>query len=159
MTYLLMNVGIIIAIILFNSLKFIPASRRNLQMSKIAIIRGVSLFSLICMLFVLSGCGEYNGLGGLGMGGGTGFFSQGSVDLSWQKPTTNSDGSTLNDLNGFKVYYGTSSRNYSKSINVGNNSSVTIGDLTPGTWYFAVTAFDHTGNESGYSNELNSVIN
>jgi len=65
----------------------------------------------------------------------------------------------LNDLNGFIVYYGTSSRNYSKSINVGNNSQVTIGDLTPGTWYFAVTAFDHTGNESGYSNELNSVIN
>lgn len=123
-------------------------------------IKWPALVTLMALLLLISGCGEYNGLGGFGTGGGgTGIFSQGSVDLSWQQPTTNSDGSPLNDLNGFKVYYGTSSRDYTKTIDVGNNSTVTIGDLTHGTWYFAVTAFDHSGNESGYSNEVRSVIN
>ncbi len=80
------------------------------------------------------------------------------VTLSWQSPTTNVDGSPLNDLNRYKVYYGIMSRDYNKSTDVGFNATVSIGELTPGIWYFSVTAIDHSGNESGYSNEVAKAI-
>jgi len=85
--------------------------------------------------------------------------SENIVTLSWLRPTINADGSRLDDLRGFKIYYGTSSRNYIKIIDVGNENSVIVGGLSTGNWYFAVTAYDHTGNESGYSNEVIRVFN
>ena len=39
----------------------------------------------------------------------------GSMTLSWTAPTENTDGSQLNDLAGYKLYYGTSAGNYTKS--------------------------------------------
>ncbi len=58
------------------------------------------------------------------------------------------------DLAGYRVYYGTSADNYSKVENVGNVTTYVINDLTPGvTYYFVVTAYDNSGNESGYSSE------
>jgi hypothetical protein len=79
--------------------------------------------------------------------------------LSWQAPTKNVDGSNLTDLAGYKVYYGTSSRNYSQSVTVNGASSLqrTV-SLSPGTWHFAVTALDSQGNESAYSNEVTKTI-
>ncbi len=44
----------------------------------------------------------------------------GNVTLFWNAPNTNTDGTGLNDLAGYKVYYGTASHNYSQNINVGN---------------------------------------
>jgi hypothetical protein len=83
----------------------------------------------------------------------------GEASLSWDPPTTNTDGSPLTDLNGYIVYYGTESGNYSQSIDVGNVTTYTVINLTPGTtYYFAVTAYDTSGNESAYSNEVNKVI-
>jgi hypothetical protein len=41
---------------------------------------------------------------------------------------------------------------------MGNVNTYTTGDLPPGTYYFAVTAFDNTGNESGPSNEAMKII-
>jgi hypothetical protein len=57
------------------------------------------------------------------------------------------------DLAGYKVYYGTSSRNYGKVITVGNVTSYTLTGMSTGNYYFAVTAYDTSGNESGFSNE------
>ncbi len=83
----------------------------------------------------------------------------GSVTLSWEAPATNEDGTPLNDLAGYKIYYGTSSRNYSFYINVGNVNSYTVYNLTEGvTYYFAVTAYDVSGNESKFSNEVSKTI-
>ncbi len=83
----------------------------------------------------------------------------GSITLSWDPPTTNEDGSPLTDLAGYKIYYGTSSRNYSFYINVGNVNSYTINNLTEGAiYYFAVTAYDISGNESKFSNEVSKII-
>ncbi|MFY9268167.1 MAG: fibronectin type III domain-containing protein [Candidatus Manganitrophaceae bacterium] len=60
------------------------------------------------------------------------------------------------DLAGYKVYYGTSSRNYGAPINVGNKTTHTITGLVDNqSYYFAVTAYDTSGNESGFSNEVN----
>jgi hypothetical protein len=78
----------------------------------------------------------------------------GTTTLSWNAPTTNADGTPLTDLAGYKVYYGTSSRNYSQTIDVGNVTTYTVNNLTDGTiYYFATTAYDISRNESDYSNE------
>ncbi|GMQ87291.1 MAG: hypothetical protein BMS9Abin08_0491 [Gammaproteobacteria bacterium] len=85
----------------------------------------------------------------------------GTAALSWTPPMTNEDGSVLDDLAGYKVYYGTSSGSYSSSITVNNPgiASYVVDNLLPGTHYFVVTAYDTSGNESGYSNQASKAIN
>ncbi len=83
----------------------------------------------------------------------------GQATLSWDPPTTNADGTPLTDLAGYKIYYGTSSNNYFQNIDVGNVTTYTIDNLTDGlTYYFVATAYDTSGNESQYSNEVNKFI-
>ncbi|NOZ69431.1 MAG: hypothetical protein GXP46_09380, partial [Deferribacteres bacterium] len=85
----------------------------------------------------------------------------GDVTLTWTPPTTNADGTPLTDLAGFKVYYGTASGNYSQVIDVNdpNQTQYQVTGLTNGqTYYFAVTAYDTSGNESDYSNEYAKTI-
>jgi len=79
--------------------------------------------------------------------------------LRWQAPTQNVDGSALNDLDGYRVYWGAQSRNYSGSVSI-NSPTTTQWEATnaPGTYYFALTAFDTDGNESAYSNEVLKTI-
>lgn len=111
----------------------------------------VSHLITIVFLFILL---SIFGCGGCGSGGG----SSNSATLTWDAPTTNADGTPLTDLAGYKVYYGISSGNYTVSIDVGNVTTYKIDDLSPGTYYFAVTAYDTSGNESDYSNEVSKVI-
>ena len=81
-----------------------------------------------------------------------------TATLSWTAPTTNTDGTPLTDLAGFKVYYGTSAGSYSQSFDAGNVLSYTISNLSSGTYYFAATAYDTAGNESVYSNQVSRTI-
>lgn len=80
--------------------------------------------------------------------------SVGAATLSWVAPTTNTDGSTLTNLAGFRIYYGASSAQMSRTIQVANASVSTyvVGDLVPGTYYFAVRAYTTSGAESADSN-------
>ena len=83
----------------------------------------------------------------------------GTVQLSWYPPATNADGSPINDLAGYRIYYGTTSRDYSNYIDVGNVTTYQISNLTDGrTYYFAATSYDTSENESIYSNEINRFI-
>lgn len=83
----------------------------------------------------------------------------GSATLSWTAPTTNSDGTALTDLSGYKVYYGTTSGVYSSSVDAGNVMSYQLTGLTDGaTYYFAVTAYDTSGNQSVYSSEVSKTL-
>lgn len=82
----------------------------------------------------------------------------GSVKLAWNEPIQNADGSELTDLAGYKVYYGAASAGYTRSINVGNYTSIVISNLSSGVWCFAVSAYDHAGNESDYSVEACTTI-
>ena len=85
--------------------------------------------------------------------------SAGQAILSWDPPTTNADGSPLTDLDGYRIYYGTSSGAYVTTLDVGNVITSTITNLTDGTiYYFAVTAYDLSGNESDFSNEVSKNI-
>ena len=84
----------------------------------------------------------------------------GSATLFWTAPTLNEDGSTLTDLAGFKLYYGTATDSMN-TIETIDNSSVTtflVENLHAGTWYFKVTAFDGTGNESADSDLGSKLI-
>ena len=111
---------------------------------------------IFLILFLFSSCGEVSTKeqdppGNIG--------SSYSLILNWTAPTTNEDGSPLQDLAGYKVYYGTDSHQYSRVVTVGSETSVEIGDMGPGTWYVAIIAFDMLGNESNYSNEFNYTFN
>ena len=77
------------------------------------------------------------------------------TSLTWTPPTTNTDGTPVTDLAGFKLYVGNASGSYQQSIDVGNQTSYTLSALNDGaTYYFAVTAYDTTGFESAFSSEL-----
>jgi hypothetical protein len=62
------------------------------------------------------------------------------------------------DVVGYELYYGTASGQYAESIDVGNTTSYTLSMLTPGTRYFAVTAYKFGHHESGFSNEVSKEI-
>ncbi len=82
-----------------------------------------------------------------------GLSMAGSATLNWQ-PNTESD------LGGYRVYYGTSSRTYGPPLNVNTTTTCTLSDLSEGAaYYFAVTAFDTAGNESGFSTEVQKAFN
>jgi hypothetical protein len=70
------------------------------------------------------------------------------VTLAWD---ANSDST----LAGYKVYSGSSSRSYSGTVDVGNWTNCVMSGLEAGkTYYFAAKAYDKTGIESDYSNEV-----
>ncbi len=84
-----------------------------------------------------------------------------SVTLAWTPPTQNDDGSTLNNLAGYKIYYGTEPGDYTNQVRVDNPglSSFVVGNLTPTTYFFAATAFNTSGIESDFTNEIAVLAN
>lgn len=84
----------------------------------------------------------------------------GTAFLSWIPPSSNTDGSALTDLSGYRLYWGESAGSYEHSESVGKNvTSHVINDLTPNTWYFAITAINEQGIESSFSNVASKVVN
>ena len=93
----------------------------------------------------------------------------GILDLTWNAPITNADGSPLTDLAAYRVYFGTSSspcRVSSYSVVPSPTPTPIAGDvatfrltgLVTGTVYVTqVTALDSSGNESGCSLEATGV--
>jgi fibronectin type 3 domain-containing protein len=64
------------------------------------------------------------------------------------------------DVIGYKIYYGSESGNYAECVDVGLTENPEtpwhlFKDLDKGkTYFFAVTAYDTSNNESGFSNEV-----
>lgn len=132
--------------------------RNSSVFNKENFLRSISM-PIMLMMVVLGcyGCGS-GGDGGTingGSGGGTGVAT-----LSWTPPTTNADGTPLTDLAGFKVYYGTSSQNYTAVVdNKMSTSFFFESPFSPGTVvYFSVTAYGVSGGESDFSNEVSKVL-
>jgi hypothetical protein len=77
----------------------------------------------------------------------------GSATLSWTPPTRNTDGSTLTDLAGYRILYGTSPSALTRTIQVANPgiSRYVVENLTAGTWYFSMRAYSTGGAESSSS--------
>jgi hypothetical protein len=84
----------------------------------------------------------------------------GSVNLAWEPPAENEDGSPVTDLTGYRIYYGSFSRDYDDEVTVNNGNATgwTVA-LPSGEYYFAMTAFDANGNESALSNEVQRSVN
>ena len=111
-------------------------------------LKGVFLLSFSCVLAV--GCGGSETSSNSSNGG----IPSGnmSANLTW-------DANQEPDLAGYKVYYGTTSRNYTTPIDVGNSISSTVPNLAAGVQYFfSITAYDTSGYESIFSNEVSRTF-
>lgn len=84
----------------------------------------------------------------------------GSATVQWSAPQEKTDGSVLQNLAGFTIFYGTSAHNLSKVIRVDNPSidQYVVEQLPAGTYYFGVKAHDADGAESELSNLMTKVI-
>ena len=97
--------------------------------------------------------------------GGTGMVMlsvrvNGTVTLSWQSPAARVDGTPIDELGGFRIFYGSRSRDYREMVEVRNEDATQRSfQLASGSYYFAMTAFDGDGLESGYSNEVIRRVN
>jgi len=128
-------------------------------MSKMSIKK---LLIHIAFIFYLSGCAE----GGGGSSGSSDLGisilpkGDGTALVSWTPPTENTDGSTLTDLAGYKVYYGTSPGSYGSSITINGTgiSSYLVENLGIAEWYFVMTSFNSSGIESSYSPIVSKTI-
>ena len=78
----------------------------------------------------------------------------GSATLSWTVPTENTNGTPLTNLAGYHIYYGTSAGAWTSTITVldATETSYVVAGLAPGTYYFAVVAFNTAGDDSPQSN-------
>jgi hypothetical protein len=86
--------------------------------------------------------------------------TSGNATLSWQAPTTDTNGAPLTDLAGYRIYYGASATDLSDTIaltSVGIQTYV-IPNLASGTWYFAIKAVASTGVESALSDVVSKTI-
>ena len=84
-------------------------------------------------------------------------------DFKLDPPTTNEDGTALIDLAGYKFYCGNAKGNYTLNKDAGMLYPGTdgicyydIGNIIPqdGIWFCVATAYNMSGKESKYSNEI-----
>ena len=102
---------------------------------------------LIISIVLFSGCWE-----------GFLFGDNGFINLAWNS-------NKEHNLAGYKIYYGTSSKIYSSSIDVKfatqstpDTVTYTLRGLKINQKYFiAMTAYNEAGRESGYSEEVSSI--
>jgi len=76
-----------------------------------------------------------------------------TINVSWNP-------NTEPDLAGYRLYVGEASGQYGEPVDVGNVTGHVM-EITPqhgATYYFALTAYDTSGNESGYSAEATCFI-
>ena len=79
--------------------------------------------------------------------------SSGALVVSW-------DANTENDLAGYHVYQGRTSGLYDWRFYVSDGTSWTSGNrlIVGREYFFAVTASDFSGNESGFSAEVSALV-
>src|SRR5437879_1472195 len=80
------------------------------------------------------------------------------VKLTWDAPVQ-ADGTPVSSLAGYKLYYGSQSGQYPTMIPVGMTTTYLVTNLSAGqTYYFAAKAYDSTGTESAFSNEVSVTL-
>jgi putative Ig domain-containing protein len=84
----------------------------------------------------------------------------GSASLSWTAPTQNTDGTPVTDLAGYHIYFGTSVAALNSLIDVPGAATTEyeISNLSSGTYYFIVVAYNSLGFESPASNQASKTI-
>jgi hypothetical protein len=85
--------------------------------------------------------------------------SHGSVLVTWEAPTENTDESPLLDLAGFNLYGGTDPATLAAVASVGTGiTAYRISGLSPGVHYFSSTAVNAQGIESERSDVATMVV-
>jgi Fibronectin type III domain len=108
---------------------------------------------------LLSGCND-PGPGSASTNSAPSGSGSGSVTLSWEAPTSNTNGTPITDLSGYRIYYGPSPSDLSQTVEITGVGIQTyvLDDLPSGTWYFAVMALSSSGNDSPLSNVVAETI-
>ena len=82
--------------------------------------------------------------------------------IAWAAPTTRNDGSflSLSDIAGYRIYRGTDPNNLVllKDTSDPTLTEFNITETQPGTYYYAVTAYDINGRESMYSEITENTV-
>ncbi len=86
--------------------------------------------------------------------------ASGTATITWLPPTTNTDGTPLTNLAGFRVAYGHAANDLDQEVALNNPglATYTLSDLTSGQWFFAVYAVNTAGTESDVSNVASKTI-
>jgi len=79
-----------------------------------------------------------------------------NVQLSWLPPTTNTDGTALTNLNGYRILYGKQSGVYTNTVTLNSPglTQYTLENLASGTYYIVMVAVSSSGAESDKSAEV-----
>lgn len=129
--------------------------------------RGIFLCAVAALGVALSACG---GGGGSPSSAATSAQSDTSnlpsasssaVTLNWTPPTENVDGTPITNLSGYDIHYGTASGDYTQTVAVASPGIATyvVDNLTPGTYYFSISAVESDGSESPLSSEVSATVN
>jgi hypothetical protein len=80
--------------------------------------------------------------------------SPGAATLDWTPVTVTTADTTLTDLAGYIVYYGTSADNLNQQVKLANPGQTTymVTNLAQATWYFGVAAYTSAGVVGQMSN-------
>ena len=115
----------------------------------------IHILALVMILSLLSACGGSGSTTSTGSTASQTISSGDSVNLSWTAPSTRSDGSflPLTELDGYRIYMGETESSMVPITDISdqNMTQFTVDGLSAGSYYFAVSAFDTDGNESGKS--------
>jgi hypothetical protein len=129
---------------------------------------GFSRLKHLFALALISSLVACSGGGSTGIPGGSSSNSSGStsepsgslskLSLSWVAPSEREDdtGLSLSEITGYRIYYGTETRNYQNQFNVDDSSAeqAQIVDIPKGVYYLVMTTIDSDGRESSYSSEV-----
>jgi hypothetical protein len=81
------------------------------------------------------------------------------INLSWDPPTQNEDGTPYLNPAGYRIYWGNVSGTYNANTSIPNPATVTASIQVPqGGYYIAMTAVNNTGIESDHSNEVSKIV-
>ena len=85
---------------------------------------------------------------------------EGVARIDWQRPTWKLDGSTLDDLAGYRICYGRDPDDLDHSVFIPDPSqtSYEFSTLDAGVWYFAVISVNANGLEGPSSGTARKVI-
>ncbi|MBI1424892.1 MAG: hypothetical protein GC149_15705 [Gammaproteobacteria bacterium] len=110
------------------------------------------VMSLVGIVLLISGCD-----GGSANSGG----STGAVTLQWIGPSTRTDSSTIsmNEISGYRLYYGPSATNTPSYVNIRNGDTMQYTmTLATGSYYFRVSAIDSKGIEGRKSVAVKKTV-
>jgi hypothetical protein len=84
----------------------------------------------------------------------------GTATLSWSVPTANTNGTSLTDLAGYVIHYGTSSAALTQTIQLTDPdlTSYVVRNLAAGTYYFAISGYATTGMQGSDSPVVSKTI-